>query len=425
MDSMHVPHLQEVVFSHPTGNANVRNGLQAICESGYLGSYHTTLAVFDSAWTGKLAACPGLGELRRRRYDESLRELTAIHPWREAIRLLSLRLGWRDLVGAEAAYASVYNVGKELDRRVASAVRRKCFDAVYCYEDTALETFREAKRHGASCLYDLPIGYWRAGRRLLAEEAQRRPEWLPTLAGLKDSEEKLARKDEELRLADRVLVASSFTKKTLEECPFPIAPIAVIPYGANDVCSSQDKVARSSADAPLRVLFVGGLSQRKGIADLFQAAELLKFHAELTVIGRKPAEPCPALDVALQKHRWIESLPREKILEEMRAHDVLVFPSLFEGFGLVVTEALSQGIPVITTPHTCGPDVLTEGEDGFIVPIRDPQAIAEKLEVLHRDRERLAAMSEAALKKAKTLTWESYRQGVAFVVREALALKSA
>jgi glycosyltransferase involved in cell wall biosynthesis len=65
--------------------------------------------------------------------------------------------------------------------------------------------------------------------------------------------------------------------------------------------------------------------------------------------------------------------------------------------------------------------VLTEGEDGFIVPIRDPQAIAEKLELLHRDRERLAAMSEAASKKAKSLTWERYRQGVVEVVREALA----
>jgi glycosyltransferase involved in cell wall biosynthesis len=259
----------------------------------------------------------------------------------------------------------------------------------------------------------------------LQEEAERRPDWAVTLGGLQDSAAKLGRKDEELRLADRVLVASSFTKKTLEECPFPVAPIAVIPYGANDVFSSQDKVARSSADVPLRVLFVGGLSQRKGIADLFEAVELISPQVKLTAVGRKPAEPCMALDSALKKYRWVESLPREKILEEMRGHDVLVFPSLFEGFGLVVTEALSQGIPVITTPHTCGPDVLTEGEDGFIVPIRDPQAIAEKLELLHRDRERLAAMSEAASKKAKTLTWESYRRGVVSVVCEALALQSA
>jgi starch synthase len=412
-----------IIASHPTGNANVRNVLRSLKDASLLEEFHTTLAVFESAWTGRLSRMPGAGELRRRRYDDSLRERTAAHPMRESIRLLSLRLGWTNLVGGETAYASVYTVGKELDRKVASALRRNRSDAVYCYEDTALETFREAKRQGVCCLYDLPIGYWRAGRRLLEEEAERRPEWRPTMVGLKDSEEKLARKDEELRLADHILVASSFTKKTLDECPFPIAPVSVIPYGANDASTPQPKDKRMGTNSRLRVLFVGGLSQRKGIADLFEAVELVKPHVELTVIGRKPAEQCQALEAALAKHRWIESLPREKILEEMRAHDALVFPSLFEGFGLVVTEALSQGLPVITTPHTCGPDVLTAGEDGFIVPIRDPRAIAEKLECLHRDRERLAAMGEAALKKATALTWETYRQGVLSVVREAVAAR--
>jgi glycosyltransferase involved in cell wall biosynthesis len=137
---------------------------------------------------------------------------------------------------------------------------------------------------------------------------------------------------------------------------------------------------------------------------------------ELTLVGRKAGGHCPALDRELSRHRWIPSLPREKILAEMRAHDVLVFPSLFEGFGLVVTEALSQGLPVITTSHTCGPDVLTEGEDGFIVPIRDPQAIAGKLELLHRDRERLAGMSEAARKKSEMLKWADYRRRIVEVV---------
>ncbi len=414
-----------VVVSHPTGNANVRSVLHALLAANLLSRYHTTLAVFGSAWTGKAANCPGLGELRRRQYNDSLRGRTTTHPWREAVRLLSLRAGWSRLVSPEAAFASVYRVGLELDQQVASALQLNRPAAAYCYEDTALETFREAKGQGATCIYDLPIGYWRAAQRILTEEAERRPDWLPTMGGLKDSDEKLARKDEELRLADRILVASTFTKQTLEECPFPIAPISVIPYGADDALLAPERVERASPDAPLRVLFVGGLSQRKGIADLFEAVELLAPQVKLTVIGRKPAEACVPLNRALGKHRWIESLPRQKILEEMRAHDVLLFPSLFEGFGLVVTESLSQGLPVITTPHTCGPDVLTEGEDGFIVPIRDPQAIAEKLELLHRDRERLSAMSEAALKKAQTLTWESYRRGVVAVVREALASQVA
>jgi glycosyltransferase involved in cell wall biosynthesis len=160
----------------------------------------------------------------------------------------------------------------------------------------------------------------------------------------------------------------------------------------------------------LRVLFVGSLSQRKGIAEVFEAVDSMGRHAELTVIGRKTGGDCKPLDEALSRCRWIPSLPRERILEEMRGHDVLVFPSLFEGFGLVVTEALSQGLPVITTNRTCGPDVLNEGIEGFLVPTSNPHAIVEKLDFLHCDRERLAAMSEAARKKAEKLRWAAYRQ---------------
>jgi len=66
----------------------------------------------------------------------------------------------------------------------------------------------------------------------------------------------------------------------------------------------------------------------------------------------------------------------------MAAHDVFVFPSLFEGFGLVLLEAMAMGLPVITTPHTAGPDLIREGMEGFIVPIRHSTAIAERLEQL-------------------------------------------
>ncbi len=100
---------------------------------------------------------------------------------------------------------------------------------------------------------------------------------------------------------------------------------------------------------------------------------------------------------------------------------MLVFPSLFEGFGLVIGEAMSRGLPVITTAHTGGPDILRDGQDGFIVPIRDPEAIAARLLELHRDRELLRMMSESARELAGQLSWQSYQDGTVDAVREALA----
>jgi glycosyltransferase involved in cell wall biosynthesis len=113
------------------------------------------------------------------------------------------------------------------------------------------------------------------------------------------------------------------------------------------------------------------------------------------------------------------------LLQEIGHHDVMVFPSLFEGCALVLLEALSQGVPVITTSHTGASDFLSDGEDGFIVPIRDAMAVAEKLELLAGDRELLAAMSQAATRKAAQRSWEQYRNHLTTVVQQALAGDSA
>src|SRR5690606_1255034 len=92
--------------------------------------------------------------------------------------------------------------------------------------------FAAARARGVRTFYDLPIGYWRAARELLTEEAERRPEWAATLHGNRDSAAKLERKDRELALADEVVVASSFTRTTLAKAPAFSGRVSVIPYGA-------------------------------------------------------------------------------------------------------------------------------------------------------------------------------------------------
>jgi glycosyltransferase involved in cell wall biosynthesis len=397
-----------MIISHPTGNANVRNAAQAFAEGCGLEAFFTTIAVFESGFLSRISALPGLGEFKRRRYPEILKSVTNTSPFLELLRLTSLKIGFHQFLHHEFGLASVDVIYRNLDRHVAKKVACFAPGPVYCYEDGALETFRAAKKVHSKCLYDLPIGYWRSAHSLFIEESQLQQEWAPTLSCLSDSSRKLERKDEELRLADRIFVASTFTRRTLEQCPFPIAPISVVPYGADiGICSSPQKTTKPSD--PLRILFVGGLGQRKGLSYLLEAIKTLGPSVHLTLIGRKSVDSCRPLDMATDTHRWIPSLPHEDILREMRNHDVFVFPSLFEGFGLVITEALSQGLPVITTPNTCGPDVISEGVDGFIIPIRDSEAIAEKIELLLRDRNLLAAMREAAQEKARQLTWANYR----------------
>jgi glycosyltransferase involved in cell wall biosynthesis len=101
----------------------------------------------------------------------------------------------------------------------------------------------------------------------------------------------------------------------------------------------------------------------------------------------------------------------------MSRHDVLVLPSLHEGFGLVISEAMAQGLVVITTPHTAGPDLIEDGIDGYIVPIRAADAIEERLGRLMTNRKLLTEMKLAARRKAEMRPWEIYRRQLGSMAR--------
>ena len=406
-----------IILSHPTGNENVRQVALAFAEANLLEEFFVTLnwnpgLAFDRILPPRLRQ-----SFRRRSFPELVRHRTRSQPMREAMRLFFDAIHLPLWSKHERGFLSIDAISAALDRAVAAEVGKNAnCKLVYAYEDCAIATFAAAERRRIPRVYDLPIGYWRAGQRILVEESQREPEWTPTLTGARDSHEKLARKDEETRLATRVVVASTFTKSTLAQAPHQ-RPVTVIPNGAPPAATNE--IAKGGAK--LKILFTGSLGQRKGLSYALRAVELIgERNCELTLLGRKAAEGCRPLDQAVRDHRWLPSLTHERVLLEMRQHDVLIFPSLFEGFGLAITEAMSQGIPVITTAHTAGPDIIDDGVDGFIVPIRSAEAIAEKLELLARDRERLRAMKISAREKAQIHPWENYRRALVTMAQEVM-----
>jgi len=400
----------KVLISHPTGNAFFRAAALGLQKADMLAGLRTTVATFPGNAFDKLSKYSPFTEFNRRRYDTALAPFTEAWPWHELGRFAASKAGFKKLIKHETGIFSVDGIYRDLDKRVAKSLKQTAktgTNAVYAYEDGALFSFLEAKKLGLKCLYDLPIGYWRAAKMLLESEQERWPEWATTLTGLEDSEAKLAQKDEELRLADKIFVASKFTANTLKYYSGKLAPIEVIPYAFPPVASSRNYTA-ASISKPLKLLFVGGLSQRKGIADLFAAVDKFKTHVELTVVGKKASDQCPALDAALAKHRWIPSMAHDEILKLMREHDVLVFPSLFEGFGLVITEAMSQGTPVITTDRTAGPDLIKHGENGWLIEAGSTNALKAAIEGLLNEPGIIAEVGREAMETASKRTWDVY-----------------
>jgi glycosyltransferase involved in cell wall biosynthesis len=294
-----------------------------------------------------------------------------------------------------------------IDGKVARFMEKyRDISGVYAYEDGALETFLRAKKSGIKCIYDLPIGYYKAMHEMLSEEKEKHPAWATTLGCFKDSKKKLQRKDEELALADIIFVASSFTKDTLQKFKGKLSSIKVIPYGFPVVES--DRKYSPLQNRKLKVLFVGGLSQRKGIAYLFEAIENVRQWVDLTVVGGGNIESCPALKKELSNCNYIPSLPHYEILQLMSVHDVLIFPSLFEGFGLVVTEAMSRGTPVITTERTCGPDIITHGKNGWLIEAGSSEAISRQLDMILSNSDMIEKAGKEAIQSARQRPWDKY-----------------
>ncbi len=410
-----------IIVSHPTANQNVRQTALAFAEAGLLTEFWTGVnwkegSVLDriAAWSPRLQ-----DELRRRSFAAAIAPYIRTVPWREWGRQAASQVGWKSLTRDEHAPFSIDAVYRSLDRRVAQRVGASLtVKAVYAYDDGALATFQAARKRGIRCLYEHPTVYWRTVHRLQQEEAELHPEWRATLGALSDSEAKLARKDEELSLADVVITASTFARESLAPAPTLKAPVRVISYG---IAPAESPHPPQKSGGRLRVLFAGALTQAKGLSYLLEAVERLGSEIEFTMIGRQvsPGVPSSAL---LSKYHWIPSLPHPALLQEMSRHDVLVLPSLHEGFGLVMTEAMGQGLVVITTPHTAGPDLIDEGIDGYIVPIRSAEAIEDRLVRLLREPDRLRAMQEAARRKALALTWQDYRLRLVRLAREVVDL---
>src|SRR5438128_2190122 len=205
-----------ILLSHPTGNEFVREALAAFDRAGILGEFWTTINWNPEARINRLFPQSLRDLFGRRSFSESVRLRTHTVPLREAIRLFAGAIGVTPK--HETGAFSIDAVLRALDRKAAGRLRKidNC-DAIYAYEDGALQSFRAARDLGLKRIYDLPVGYWRLGQRIFAEEKEREPEWASTLTGALDSAEKLDRKDKELGLADRVIVASSYTKQTLSD----------------------------------------------------------------------------------------------------------------------------------------------------------------------------------------------------------------
>lgn len=415
-----------IILSHPTGNANVRAVADGFLRHRLLDRFYTGLACHPGSWYYPLLKGP-LTPFRKRTFDRKLQPYTRTYPNYELGRMVAGVLKKQTWLAHETGRFSVDRVYQTLDAHVASQLakaQQRGADAVYAYEDGALASFREAKKLGMACLYDLPIAYWEFGHRLMREEAERLPEWSSTLGGgIRDSEAKRERKVQELELADVVIGPGSFVLDSLPDWAKHKATI-MAPFGSpvTTDAAHDEHQKKQDKQKSLRILFVGSMGQRKGLGDLFAAMKLLKgYPVELVVLGSLLA-PMEFYSNQLADFIYEPTRSHAEVLALMRTCDVFCLPSIVEGRALVMQEAMSQGLPLIITPNTGGQDLVIEGKTGFLVSVRSPEGIAEKISWFSENRELLPDMGQAARLHAQTYTWRNYADTVVSETKKILKI---
>jgi glycosyltransferase involved in cell wall biosynthesis len=208
-----------------------------------------------------------------------------------------------------------------------------------------------------------------------------------------------------LQAADHVVVASGFVRDSLQACGFPPQRVTVIPYGCDPVRANRDAALRRK-----EVLYVGNISLRKGIPRLLRVWQRLRAHLthRLRLVGPLML-PAQFLAEYQGLFDHVPPIPRHQLAEHYARATVLVFPSAADGFGLVLNEALSCGLPVVASSHCGAPGFITPGREGLIYPFGDDDALAAALDRILSRPDEAAAMGRAAAELAQRWTWSHYR----------------
>ncbi len=289
----------------------------------------------------------------------------------------------------------------------------KC-DVFHCFSTFGLEAFRAAReKTDALTVVERGSSHIRVQNELLVEEYARCG--VP-FAGVNPWA--IEREEAEYSICDRITVQSSFAEQTFLERGVPAEKLIKLPLGVD---LSMFRPVRK-ADSVFRVLYAGNCSIRKGVRYLLEAVSNLKLpNVEIVLNGSIHPEIADFMKQHSGTFRFTGFQPLERVHEVYSQASVLVLPTIEDGFGKVVTEAMACGIPVIATPNCGAPDVIDDGVEGFIVPIRNSQAIREKILYLYENPDVREAMGQAALARVESLaSWEVYGEQAVRAYQQAL-----
>ncbi len=298
--------------------------------------------------------------------------------------------------------ANVYHYGDNWYDRMASRRLPKDIDIFHFFNHQGLYSLRVAQQQGATVICDRCAAHPAHQHQILAEEYARFGLEFPS------AYTRLHQKMEtEFAESDYVMVCSDFVKRSL--IAHGVSPEKMLP---NTLGFDPTRFGLGpKEDDVFRVMYAGGISLQKGIPYLLEAFKQLNLpNSELVLVGNAYPEASKFLPQYEDVFKHIAFVPQTELGKHFQQASVFVMPSMHDGFGMVVYEAAACGIPLIITDHT-GADIRC-GQDGFIVPAGDVEALKENILYLYENPEERIAMGRSAHDFVQQFTWQNYERNL-------------
>lgn len=293
-----------------------------------------------------------------------------------------------------------YYIGDNWFDRAASRYAPEA-DIYHVFNHHGLHGIRAAKRAGAITIVERSSAHPNVQHAILRDEFARFGLRYP--AGNKQI---IAKHLQEYDEAHWIMVSSEFVYRTMIAEGVPAAKLRKVHLGF----APERFYPGEKNDNIFRVVFVGALSLQKGLQYLlegYRLAQLPPGKSELLIVG----EPFPDARAFLPKYegayKRLRFVPNTELVKVYQSGSVFVLPSLQDGFGMVVYEAAACGLPVIISENVGA--AVRNGEDGFVVPIRNAEVIAEKLVYLYNHESERRRMGQSAREYVSQFTWEQYQ----------------
>lgn len=392
-----------ILVSTPDLRPSLSSVLQGLAERKLIGRVATTISI-SPALRRRVARLPWAGRylapLLRRRELPAFLDGVVDNIWAgELVRNASSRLA------NEMATDAIFDWAiKRFDNAVARRYAGR-YRYVYGMDYSSAATFAAHKAQGGRCIQRQVSAHFSSFVAALRRECERFPELVTDYHRLimRNAQSHERRRAAEHEFADLIVANSDYARATFIDSGVPASKVITVPTGCPALDPTGARSGRGSG--PLRFLYVGRLSLRKGFHYLMQAWRLAGFgnRAELWIAGSSELDMADEI-AAHSNIRYLGSVSSHALTEIYRQADVMVLPTLSEGLAHAILEGLSFAMPAITTAASGAGSLVTHGDNGFIAPEANVEALAAAMESAVARRSELPKMGELSRERAAAWT---------------------